>query len=66
MVLVDTIAAAHAIGVNPRRIRNWALRGHLHRQGQDTKGRTLYALADVRRVHKERTKRTQKVDTPGQ
>lgn len=54
-VLVDTVAAAHAIGVNPRRIRNWALRGHLQRRGKDKRGRTLYALRDVRTVFRDQS-----------
>jgi hypothetical protein len=46
-ILVDTAAAAAAVGVHPGIIRKWAHRGRLTRQGQDAKGRTLYDLRDV-------------------
>lgn len=45
--LVDSVAAAVAAKVAPSTIRSWAKRGKLTRQGQDDKGRALYALADV-------------------
>jgi len=32
-VLVDTIALAHALGVNPTLVRAWASRGKLTRHG---------------------------------
>ena len=46
-ILVDTVAAAVAVDVAPGVIRKWAHRGHLVRQGQDAKGRTVYDLQDV-------------------
>lgn len=65
-VLVDTVAAAAAVEVLPRRVRVWAHRGKLEARGRDEQGRTLYALRDVRRVYREQTNRTRSVDTPRQ
>ncbi|MGX5358774.1 MerR family transcriptional regulator [Kocuria sp. KH4] len=62
-VLVDTIAAAHAIDVPPARIRQWAHRGKIESAGQDERGRSLYALSDVRRVHREQKTKAAKKST---
>lgn len=45
--LVDSQAAAMAVGVGAATIRKWAQRGHLPRRGKDHKGRTLYWINDV-------------------
>lgn len=53
-ILVDTIAAAHATGRPAATLRTWANRGHLAPRGRDERGRTLYALDDIRRLHQAR------------
>lgn len=50
---VDTLTAAAAVGVKPYRIRTWASRGLLDRQGRDHRNRTLYLLEDVQRLADE-------------
>lgn len=47
MILVDTNAAAAAVGVKPGVIRVWAHRGHLKAHGKDDRGRTTYDLQAV-------------------
>lgn len=51
--LVDTVAAALAVRVEPSTIRTWANRGKIEKRGKDRRGRSLYSLTDVRRVHSE-------------
>ena len=46
-ILVDTQAAAVAVGLAASTIRGWAHAGKLARRGRDGRGRTLYDLADV-------------------
>lgn len=46
-VLVDTGAAAEAVGVSPATIRSWVNRGLLERKGRDRRGRGLVDLAAV-------------------
>lgn len=46
-VLVDSVAAAVAVGVRPSTLRGWAHRGLLERAGSDDKGRALYDLGKV-------------------
>lgn len=46
--LRTTAQLATLLGVTPARIRLWAHRGHITRAGSDTRGRTLYDLAEVR------------------
>lgn len=55
--LVDTIAAALAVRVSPSTIRTWAQRHpeQMPKRGRDAKGRSLYSLTDVRRVHSKCT-----------
>jgi hypothetical protein len=49
-VLLDTVAIAAALGIKPGRMRIWAYRGHLTRQGRDDRGRSLYDLAEAFQV----------------
>ncbi|NML55683.1 MerR family transcriptional regulator [Streptomyces sp. R302] len=44
------LLSAGAAAVTPTTIRSWATRGHLDPVGLDTKGRPLYAHADVARA----------------
>lgn len=46
--LVDAVALALLLNVQPATIRQWARRGKLTRRGQDKQGRTLYAIAEAR------------------
>lgn len=55
--LIDTVAAALAVGVAPSTIRTWANRGLIQRMGADRKGRSLYSLSAVKIVHSKRTGR---------
>lgn len=48
--LVDTQAAAIAVGRRPATIRSWIHRGHLTPHGKDRAGRTLVDLAEVYRT----------------
>lgn len=45
--LVDTQAAALALGVRPGTIRQWLRRGHLTHHGYDHAGRALVSLTEV-------------------
>ncbi|GAA4680239.1 hypothetical protein [Nocardioides nanhaiensis] len=49
-VLVDTNAAAAAVGRRPVTIRQWANRGHIRRVGHDHLGRVTYDLDEVMRT----------------
>ena len=49
-VLVDTLAAAAAVGRPAGTVRRWANEGRIVRQGTDKKGRTVYRLEDVYRA----------------
>lgn len=66
-VLVDTQAAAHAVGVKVSTIKNWTRRGDLvpvERGGVGRGGnRNMYRLRDVRIVHRNKTHRPVSVDT---
>jgi hypothetical protein len=49
-VLVDTLAAAAAVGRPAGTVRRWANEGRIIRRGTDKKGRTVYRLEDVYRA----------------
>ena len=49
-VLVDTLAAAAAVGRPAGTVRRWANEGRIVRQGTDEKGRAVYDLAAVYRA----------------
>jgi DNA-binding transcriptional MerR regulator len=49
-LLVDTCAAAAAVGRPESTIRRWAHEERYKPHGRDKRGRKLYALADVQRV----------------
>lgn len=57
MTLVDTQAAAVAAGVDPATIRSWARRNQLAQHGTDHKRRTLYDLAEVYKLAREKRAR---------
>lgn len=57
MKLVDTQAAACAAGVDPATIRSWARRNQLEQHGTDHKRRTLYDLAAVYKLAREKRAR---------
>ncbi|MFF9146339.1 MerR family transcriptional regulator [Streptomyces sp. NPDC014861] len=44
------LLSAGAAAVTPATVRSWATRGHLTPAGLDTRGRPLYARADVARA----------------
>lgn len=46
-LILDGPAIAHALGLHPGTIRNWASAGLLQRRGMDTHGRTLYDVDEV-------------------
>lgn len=50
LVLVDTAAAAAAVGRPVGTIRRWGSTRLLERHGRDTKGRALWDLEQVYRV----------------
>lgn len=52
-VLVDTLAAAAAVGRPAGTVRRWANEGRIIRRGTDKKGRTVYRLEDVYRAASE-------------
>jgi hypothetical protein len=52
-LLVDTNAAAVAVGRPFSTIRRWAHEERFAAHGRDPKGRKLYALADVQAVARE-------------
>jgi hypothetical protein len=49
-ILVDTVAAARAVGRPPATIRNWAFRGLIRSCGKDGSRRQLYDLTDIYRT----------------
>lgn len=52
-VLVDTLAAAAAVGRPAGTVRRWANEGRIIGQGYDNKGRAVYRLEDVYRAASE-------------
>lgn len=64
--LVDTQAAAIAVGRQPATIRSWIHRGRIQAHGVDHRGRTLVDLAEIYRTAARGSTENRHADRPVQ